>query len=240
MDSPPHILKPLRTILLETASEEKVGPCLQEFYLESAECRLRPLSSDFRELTLKNVLSCWSDFRPDVQDRLSHQVIGYWQAFYTPLEREPIADLSVSAARPPASATSAPDNGIIFIRPKKIPSFRRKEFAARSKLPDGSGEVPFACSHLPIDRSKMPAVSDKVLADRGDRPKLRSLAPTVTIGVTAARDSGSNFLDDTPVVAAQQSVETDRFFKSQDHSDWFDKILDFVAALMSVFYLPAQ
>jgi hypothetical protein len=52
MDSPPHILKPLRTILFEIASAEKVGPCLQEFYLESAECRRRPLSSDFRELKI--------------------------------------------------------------------------------------------------------------------------------------------------------------------------------------------
>jgi hypothetical protein len=52
MDSPPHILRPLCTILLETASGEKIGPCPQEFYLESAECRLRPLSSDFRELKI--------------------------------------------------------------------------------------------------------------------------------------------------------------------------------------------
>ncbi|MGB7920825.1 MAG: hypothetical protein WCF40_12290 [Desulfobacterales bacterium] len=52
MDRPPHILKPLHTILLETASGEKVGPYLEDFFRESAERRLRPLSSDFRELKI--------------------------------------------------------------------------------------------------------------------------------------------------------------------------------------------
>ena len=52
MDSPPHILKPLRTILLETASEEEVSPYLQDFYLESAECRFRPLAKNFKELKM--------------------------------------------------------------------------------------------------------------------------------------------------------------------------------------------
>jgi hypothetical protein len=47
MDSPPHILKPLRTILLQTASEEKGDTHLQDFYQESAEYRLRPLSGDW-------------------------------------------------------------------------------------------------------------------------------------------------------------------------------------------------
>ena len=45
MDSPPHILKPLRTILIETASEEAVSPYLLDFYLESAKCRFRPLAN---------------------------------------------------------------------------------------------------------------------------------------------------------------------------------------------------
>ncbi|MGA8241167.1 MAG: hypothetical protein WB818_11370 [Desulfobacterales bacterium] len=52
MDSPPHILKPLRTILLETASGEKIDPHLQVFYQESSERRFRPLSSNFRELKI--------------------------------------------------------------------------------------------------------------------------------------------------------------------------------------------
>ena len=52
MDSPPHILKPLRTILLETASEEKVDPHLQVFYQESSERRFRPLANHFKELKM--------------------------------------------------------------------------------------------------------------------------------------------------------------------------------------------
>jgi hypothetical protein len=39
MDSPPHISKPLRTILLETASEEKVEAHPQVFHQEMAEIR---------------------------------------------------------------------------------------------------------------------------------------------------------------------------------------------------------
>ena len=52
MDSPAHILKPLRTILLETASEEKVDPHLQVFYQESSECHFRPLAKNFKELKM--------------------------------------------------------------------------------------------------------------------------------------------------------------------------------------------
>ena len=52
MDSPPHISKPLRTILLETASEEKVEAHLQFFYQESAERRFRPLPNNSKELKM--------------------------------------------------------------------------------------------------------------------------------------------------------------------------------------------
>jgi hypothetical protein len=240
MDSPPHNLKTLRNILHETVSEEKVGTYLQDFYLESAACRLRPLSGYFRELALKNVLSCWPDFRPDVQERLTHQVIHHWHALYTRLEREPIADSAAPTTQPPASATLSPHNAVNLIRPVNGPPVRRREFAARSKLPASSGEVPFACSNLPIARSKMPAVQDKVPVTRGDRPGFRGAAPCVTIGTTDERGNELNFLDETPVDAVEQSAVPDDFFKSQDHSDWFDKMLDFVAALMSGFYRVSQ
>ena len=52
MNSPPHILEPLRTILLETASEEKVDPHLQVFYQESSERRFRPLANNCKELKM--------------------------------------------------------------------------------------------------------------------------------------------------------------------------------------------
>ena len=57
MDSPPHILKPLRTILLETASEEAVSPYLQDFYLESAKCRIRPLAKNFKKLKMLDFMA---------------------------------------------------------------------------------------------------------------------------------------------------------------------------------------
>ncbi len=57
MDSPPHILKPLRTILLETASEKKVETQSLGFYQESAECRFRPLANNFKELKMFDFLA---------------------------------------------------------------------------------------------------------------------------------------------------------------------------------------
>ena len=57
MDSPPHILKPLRTILIETASEEAVSPYLQDFYLESAKCRFRPLAKNFKKLKMLDFMA---------------------------------------------------------------------------------------------------------------------------------------------------------------------------------------
>jgi hypothetical protein len=52
MNSPPHTVKPLRMILLQTASEEKVDPHLQDFCQDSVERRFRPLANNFKELKM--------------------------------------------------------------------------------------------------------------------------------------------------------------------------------------------
>jgi hypothetical protein len=243
MDCPPHILNPLRALLLQTAAEEKVDTYLKGFYQQAAERRVRPLPNDFKELKLQNALSCWSDFLPEVRERLAGQVIRQWRAFYAPLARESTADSSEPVGQPPIPESPCAAAGID--RPVGMPVARGSDAAVPYRLTAGGSKVPQTRSGLPYLRSDLPMVKgrvpggyDKVSVTRLYGAVSRGKRPDIDGGPTTEPGNAAGVSADRPAIAVEPSVAREEFFKDQDRSDWFDKLLDWVAALIGVF-LPS-